>query len=223
MILLLNISIRENTLLTNAISNAFQQKKKRFSLFRELNFKARIFESQINDAFNQIKLREPRARIYIHPYIASTSPHFCTGTKRDPSGVHNLFRLQIAHLYVTRGWRLKAVGDDIFVRADSKQRWGLTRRGERKSEGVRGREGGKGSEWGELASGRLIFRAINAPVVLVLLSVVLSKRVGDDTSDLLQVPDDGYEIDLCGQRWDHLFHSRDPAHCLHVPAAREWM
>jgi len=84
------------------------------------------------------------------------------------------------------------------------------------------RDRGGGEEWGDLASGRLIFRAINAPVLALSLSLSLSlsKRAGsgDDTSDLLQVPDDGYEIDLCGQRWGHLFHSRDPAHCLHVPA-----
>lgn len=68
---------------------------------------------------------------------------------------------------------------------------------------------------GKLASGRLIFRAINAPVLVLSL---LSKRTRgrDDTSDLLQVPDDGYEIDLCGQRWGHLFHSRDPARTVYM-------
>lgn len=48
------------------------------------------------------------------------------------------------------------------------------------------------------------------------LGAVETNRGRGDTSDLLQVPDDGCEIDLCGQRWGHLFHSRDHTHCLHV-------
>lgn len=85
----------------------------------------------------------------------------------------------------------------------------------REPERKKGKGQQKEGKGGNLASGRLIFRAINVPVLILSL---LSKRTGAgfDTSDLLQVPDDGYEIDLCDQRWGHLFHSRDPAHTVYM-------
>jgi len=111
-------------------------------------------------------------------------------------------------------------GRTIYLwRVDSKQRRGSPnpRRGdinprERKRE--REREGmGRAGKWtiDFPCHKRAPARPLSLPLSLSpSLPPSLSERAGsgDDTSDLLQVPDDGYEIDLCGQRWDHLFQSR---------------
>lgn len=147
-------------------------------------------------------------QIYIHPWISSAAFISVRRNETRPIGVHNLFRLWIVPSYVIRRWRLRAVGRYIC-------------KGQIQSDGVLDKgtwiwKRGQSGKWTidfpchKRARARLYSRRCRNE------SGLEEEEEGGGDDDLLQIPNDGYEIDLCGQRWGHLFHSCDLTHCLYI-------